>query len=272
MGECGFPLILQCQGKIMKITLYLNDGEKWEPYVLQIKPGRIEHLGIFSGQSGKLFFWQEDKLKIYDRKAWSETVNLSEEFRTAALADFPKVAMQQGYTQEYKNKNQYSLLAGLEDRNGNIWLSTIQGIFQKKEKQNQWIRYANLNVMGMMMYEDRSGRLWFSDRQQVLFFDPKTNQSRLFDLFSHLPEDLIKIELDSLKAIYQDKQGKMIFLFDKGILTFLEKEAKWNFYGLDNFNFPCKPIPSPRMNLRTLFEDKQGRTWLISSLGIIVYE
>jgi signal transduction histidine kinase/DNA-binding response OmpR family regulator/streptogramin lyase len=104
--------------------------------------------------------------------------------------------------------NTSSVFAFLEDRDGNFWIGTLDGVDVKMKQTDKVVHYAhqekdpgslsNNNILCIM--EDSRGLVWLGTREGLDLFDKKTNSFRTFRTEDGLPDNTILNILEDDKA------------------------------------------------------------------------
>jgi ligand-binding sensor domain-containing protein len=167
----------------------------------------------------------------------------------------------------------------LEDKKGNIWLASWQGIvkYDGKVFTNYTLKDHLIPFHVYSIYEDRSGNVWFGTvRGGAYKYDGRS--FTLFTSESGLPNDLIG-------CIMEDKKGNMWFGTDEGIscfdtsatrvasakatfvtLTGLPLSSKKGFTNYTTANGLC----GDRVN--SIIQDKSGKFWIATRSGVSNYD
>jgi ligand-binding sensor domain-containing protein len=226
------------------------DGQKWEAHAISLEAhdasDRYETVfrGLFVGPDGDAWFWANERLTRYDGERWKEFY-LNTIFKTLS-----------GKT---LHPGSLDILCGVEDRRGTIWLVTGEGVLTYEKRTNTWGEIPKIGRFpGGKVYIDRSGRLWISNGFTVLCYDPRSRSSSEYDLIEHINRP----DLNCLLAgIYQDREDRMLFVFDDGVLVFSESKGNWVFTDTRDF---------ADARITQIMEDRAGRLWLAMSSAIAV--
>ena len=242
------------------------DGRRWQAHPLSVEPrypnDRYETVfrGMFVGPSGDTWFWINDRLTLYDGKRWKD-------FPLGDIIPDPKPVIpdaQKGTPEAAVIANvfkqRYDILSGLQDRAGIVWLVTDSGILTYEKSRDHWQKLTQIRrITAGTIYEDRHRRIWLTDGYNVVCYDPRSQSSTEYDLTEHIH----RFDLNCLLAgIYQDREDRILFVFDDGILVFREAKGSWDFSDTRAF------ADAPRIS--QLAEDRRGRLWLVTNSAIAV--
>jgi ligand-binding sensor domain-containing protein len=192
---------------------------------------------------------------------------------------------------------------GLQNRRGEIWLGADRGLVVFSQSTFEWNLYpvpAGLTQV-RLLFEDRLGRMWIADLDGgVAVHDAATGSWTSYvlrDLFPEVctygvpvPKDFTvsglsgkdigyagpKPNADGLvaqpsywssrvAAIYQDRDGRMMFGTRRGMIVYSESEKKWQIFTPGDSGLPGRDVSA-------IFEDRRGRIWVGTDQGIVVLE
>jgi ligand-binding sensor domain-containing protein len=240
---------------------------------------------IFNGLAGKLWFVLEDEMVCYEHGNWSATVKLPEGAR--AYRETPQETQQylspevKRLIERYSKGKQITVTAsranlstiesGLQDRDGFIWLGGLRGLFRFDILEAEWRTIAvpeKLQGGVYHIYQDRKGVLWFSDMyRDVSLYDKRKDTWGGYTLIYPTKKDY-KPSLRywvSTRALYQDRQGRMMFATSEGLITFLQDQDKWEVFTEHNSGLQDDYVTG-------IMEDRKGRIWIGTAGGILVLE
>ena len=235
------------------------DGKHWEPYAGKVNannPNDYVGIGLFSGKDGDIWFWDIDELTRYDGQHWTHWK------LTETLKDLETVIPESKNrpTQAYSRIN-FDIINGIQDRDGYVWLETVGGIVRYDKRRDEWKRFPQIkNISADVIYEDQQNRLWISEGHDAVVYDSRTNATVEYILSGHLPRN---DRAYLLETIEQDKQGRLLFVYDEGILAYSEIGDKWDFCDIGSSGLGIR--------INHLIKDQAGRIWLSteSSLAML---
>jgi len=137
----------------------------------------------------------------------------------------------------------------IQDRKGNIWIASWQGIFRYNGKSFTNITSKVSSARFFSILEDRKGNLWFgSIGSGVYYYDGKNFQN--FTTKNGLASN-------DVTCIYEDKIGNVWFGTDEGV-------SRYNGKSFRNY----------RMNggVNSIIEDKTGRFWFATENNTLIYD
>jgi ligand-binding sensor domain-containing protein len=165
------------------------------------------------------------------------------------------------------NSDKIPVTAMLEDRTGNLWLGSNNGIFTRFDrKKNSCERHILGKVSSDItsIVEDNTGNLWIGTSNDGLVkFNSKTGTSTLFKSFN---QSQVSKSL-SVTALFRDRKGNLWFsLYDNGLYKI--DASRLN----DNFSSQtiCKEFKNNPKEFSTISsdiilainEDSEGNIWL----------
>ncbi len=154
-----------------------------------------------------------------------------------------------------------------QDRKGNIWLATFEGVFRYDGKYFANVTSQVTSARFFSILEDRKGNLWFgSIGSGVYQFDGKSFQS-----FT-TKNGLINNEIT---AIYQDKAGNIWFGANGGASRYDGKSFRNYMMGGDSVkDIRGKSLPdAPPINeVTSIIEDRSGKFWFGTRGNVFVYD
>lgn len=155
----------------------------------------------------------------------------------------------------------------IQDRKGNIWMASWQGIFRYDGKSFTNITSKVSSARFFSVLEDRKGNLWFgSIGSGVFLYDGKSFQN-----FT-IKEGLLNNEVTS---IYEDKKGNIWFGVSGGASCYDGKSFRN--YIVDgnamNEDRTGKTFPNRRpYGVNSITENKTGKFWFATSGNTFVYD
>ncbi|WP_291727525.1 two-component regulator propeller domain-containing protein [Bernardetia sp.] len=153
----------------------------------------------------------------------------------------------------------------LEDKHGILWIGTVQGLNKYEESLEQ------ASVIGMLygkrvyaLYEDNKSRVWVGTMNNGVYIFDNRNASLGANFIQHLTTRTAKGLLsNSIRVIYQDKEGTMWIGTDKGGLSKYDENTKtFTTFTHD----PSLPNSLSNDRVRDIYEDSDGTLW-ISTYG-----
>jgi ligand-binding sensor domain-containing protein len=250
-------------GMILGGRLVRFDGKRWETLSRDSNVPPLQNTvysvnAIFPGRGGNLWFSVGASLFAYDKGRWVQTLDVS------SIINRP-----------------LRINAAIEDREGHIWLTgPPDNILRIDPTEAGWVSYSKPDGIRSVthvrcMYQDRDGRIWFGGSDGIVAsYDDRVDRWRTFDLHTYLGGDS-KTELlmlsggpdltTSVRMIYQDRSGQMMFLTPSGLVVSSADASRWDVFGADNSALPSN-------NVYSVLEDNVGRIWLGTSKGIVVLE
>lgn len=142
----------------------------------------------------------------------------------------------------------------MQDRKGNIWLASSEGIIRYDGKSFTNITSKLSSDRFFSVLEDRKGNFWFGTRGSgVYYYDGKS--------FQHYTtkEGLVN---DLVFTIYEDKTGNIWFGGDGGVSRYDGKYFR---------NFTTKE-GLPHNDVNSIIEDKTGKFWFGTWGNAFIYD
>lgn len=225
---------------------------------------------MFIGQDGTVWIALEDILAAYDGRQWTPVWDLTK------VLDRPRQIGRQTLSGEARVRSpRVTIRAGMEDKEGSIWLATSKGVLRFDQPKQEWRMYSQAKTSNISrLYQDRKGRLWLADSSgHISVYDKSKDSWTSYDLVDHLPSEVLsKLKVYpngdyfiGMTGIYQDKAGQMMFGTMRGLITYLESENKWELFTSRNSGLPSEVVTS-------IMEDRRGRIWIGAGMGIVVLE
>lgn len=142
----------------------------------------------------------------------------------------------------------------IQDRNGNIWIASFEGIIRYDGKSFTNITSKISSSRFFSVLEDRKGNFWFASiGSGVYYYDGKS--FRNFTTKDELAGNVVT-------TIYEDKAGNIWFGTEGGASRYDGKSFR---------NFTTKEgLPSNGVN--SIIEDKTGRVWFGTNGGACFYD
>lgn len=160
-----------------------------------------------------------------------------------------------------------SFVAGLVDKEGNMWLANV-GIGSYNLSKRQWDHYSSSLEFASsvsLLYEDRIGRIWAGGwKGDVAVYDKSSRLWTQYALKDYILAQTPDRDYVGLNGIYQDKAGRMIFATLAGLLLLDESKNTWEMLaGAD------KDVPEC---FGSVVEDRAGNIWLGTSRAVVVLQ
>ncbi len=153
-----------------------------------------------------------------------------------------------------------------QDRKGNIWLASNEGIIQYNPKRAVGNSFTNITGdlspnRFFSVLEDRKGNFWFGNNGSgVYYYDPIKNS------FQHLTT-ADGLAGNQVICIYEDKAGTVWFGTGSGVSRYDPGRADGKFFR----NFTTKEgLPDNWIN--AIVEDKTGRLWFGTGGNTCIYD
>ncbi|RDB04972.1 histidine kinase [Runella aurantiaca] len=178
-----------------------------------------------------------------------------------------KTELPTGHT-EYKNKGvitsygpNTSVRTIRQDRKGNIWLASNEGII--RYDSNQTVGKSFTNITGDLspnrffsVLEDRKGNFWFGNNGSgAYYYDPVEKSIQHFTTEDGLPSNQII-------CMYEDRTGNIWFGTSSGASCYNGKSFR---------NFTTKG-GLPDNWISSIIEDKTGKLWLGTGGNACIYD
>ncbi|WP_426672141.1 ligand-binding sensor domain-containing protein [Mucilaginibacter sp. McL0603] len=155
----------------------------------------------------------------------------------------------------------------IQDRKGNIWIASWEGIFRYDGKSFTNITSKVSSARFFSVLEDRKGNLWFgSIGSGVYYYDGKSFQN-----FT-TRDGLLNNDVGS---IYEDKKGNIWFGVFGGASRY-DGKSFWNYIingDAMNEDRTGKTFPNrPPYEVNSIIEDKTGKFWFATRGNTFVYD
>lgn len=179
-----------------------------------------------------------------------------------------KIEAKEVVTSQYGSKSMVRSIK--QDRKGNIWLASVEGIIRYNPKQADGKSFTNItskviSARFFSVLEDRKGNFWFATiGSGVYFYDGKSFQNYT------TKDGLIN---DRVATIYEDKSGAIWFGTEAGasrydgksFQSFRMTESTGPIV-MDSLHISIyqKPIPESHWmhnDVNSIVEDKTGKLW-----------
>jgi len=152
-----------------------------------------------------------------------------------------------------------------EDREGQIWVPCVNGLYQLDIKKGLTARYApddSLNYLPSKdlrhMYQDEEGIYWIGSFNGLIRWDKENNQQRLYTIKDGLSNNHIM-------AVYEDDYGFIWMSSDNGIMQFEKSTERVKVY------LPEDGISHREFNRVAHRRDSLGNLYFGSLNGVTYY-
>ncbi|MBL8149162.1 MAG: GAF domain-containing protein, partial [Blastocatellia bacterium] len=159
-----------------------------------------------------------------------------------------------------------SVISMLEDRQGELWFGTINGIYKTEPKQTGFEFYYYLsNSKGLnsdrvwALFEDNKGVTWIGTSNGLNRLDRKSGEFRYYQK----DRNRNSLSHNTVRAIYEDRYGNLWIGTDGGGLNLFDQNTETFTHYQHN---PKDPNSLSSDYIRAIYEDRQGRLW-IASIG-----
>lgn len=163
--------------------------------------------------------------------------------------------------------SQNTIMSVLQDKKGNMWFSTWDGINKfdgysfKTYKARPNNRIALTNNRVDYMYEDEYGFIWLlTYDNQVFRFDPRT------EVFERVPATAETGADCDVRAVKLLQGGIVWLLADKGGAVRVSTDATTCRLSCEWYRELSKHFPAVRMN--DVYRDSSGHEWLLTDNGL----
>jgi hypothetical protein len=248
------------------ICLSSYDGKAWRG-----KSGELdkymEPLGLIQSAEGGAWFWIADELSHHDAGRWSASVKLSSKIDCDSGGVSPHPT-----PDPKRSEIACCIEAGAQDREGYLWLCTSGSVLTFNPKTGDCSAYPEIGHSDLV-YEDRRGRMWFNTAGPAAsMYDRRKGSVVKHKIWDHVPSPYGPYGGEvrpRVRAILEDKQGRIVFAVDGGLLLFSESDNDWSFAAVKELGLEAQG----RHNwIRGAMTDRNGRFWLVTVNGIVVLE
>lgn len=238
---------------------------------------------IFPGSDSTIWFVSIRGLMQYDGEHWSgpfaipDSVEQTYWKQVDSGAELSGLEKLQERIDRRLNRNRKpresigplsSVLAGIEDRDGVVWLATPLAILSLDPVAQSWAVVPLPPGIGKVfnVYVDRTGRLWFWDSiGNASVYNKTTKSWTTYNILAKVTKAETQRDSFGIHAIYQDRNGQVFFGTEGGLVTLLENESKWVLWTQENSGLPDTEVTS-------ILEDSVGRVWMGTGNGVVVLE
>jgi ligand-binding sensor domain-containing protein/signal transduction histidine kinase len=133
-----------------------------------------------------------------------------------------KTGKSENFRHQAANPNSISsdrINAIYEDKNGQLWFATENGLCRWNPSGRNFIRYGTGDGFPsnfvMSLLEDEKGQLWISTTKGLVCFHPSTKKVQVFTTANGLLSDQL-----NFSSAFKDENGQMYFGSAKGLVSF----------------------------------------------------
>jgi hypothetical protein len=245
------------------------DGELWGKPEGINESDRIYNIGLFTGRDGILWCWRGDELRTFNGKKWSDSLVLTEIFKTANRIEGATLNRKAAKDEQINiQKKDFEIIDALQDNEGYIWACTLKFIVRFKVRQNKVLEFSQIiSDPVSRIFEDRTGRMWLADYTDVYIYDKRKKSKIYHDLSNHIP--ISQRSGAYIRSIYQDKQKNLLFGLNRGLLYYRESINQWEYFDLLNLD---RDDLFDSVRVDHIMEDSSGKIWLSTSVGVVILE
>ncbi|HUK18825.1 MAG TPA: two-component regulator propeller domain-containing protein [Bryobacteraceae bacterium] len=150
----------------------------------------------------------------------------------------------------------------LEDRDGKLWLGTVNGLLALDRERKQFVRYvkdpANPHSLHnddiLFLFEDAEGNIWVGGQSGVSWFNPKPR----FISYVHESGNSQSLSDNSIRAVQVDSQGAIWVGTRRGLQRLDLKTGRFKLYQHD----PDDPHSLSNNYVTVIREDRSGTLWV----------
>ena len=151
-----------------------------------------------------------------------------------------------------------------EDRNGDLWLASYEGLHRFKPSESSFTSYKHsrtepaslISNTVLSLHIDRSGTIWVGTNEGLDRFNSKTNS---FVHYRHDPSDRTSLNNDIILSIYEDLGGVLwIGTFGGGLNKFNKGQSKFAYYHHE----PSNPNSLSTNHIFPIHADSSGNIWI----------
>ena len=164
----------------------------------------------------------------------------------------------------------------IQDRKGNIWVASWEGIFRYDGKSFTNVTSKVSSARFFSVLEDRNGNLWFgSIGSGVYYYDGKSLPTGQAGFQNFTTKDgLVNNEITS---IYEDKTGNIWLGVNGGVSRYDGKSFRnymmnGDFMSEDRTGKTFPDFTRPPNEVNSIIEDKTGKFWFATRGNTFVYD
>jgi len=159
-----------------------------------------------------------------------------------------------------------SVFALLEDRRGDIWIGTENGLARFDTAKRRIVREriaGAQDVLVRALLEDSDGRIWIGTHRGLVRIDPATN-ARVS--FAHDAANTHSLPSDTVDALHEDRDRRIWIGTTAGLALFDPLREAFDVYRSD----AADPHSLPDDHVISLHEDRGGILWVGTKFGGLV--
>jgi signal transduction histidine kinase/ligand-binding sensor domain-containing protein/DNA-binding response OmpR family regulator len=183
--------------------------------------------------------------------------------------NFEDLINSEDYRNPYHYFNDSRISTLYEDKRGQVWIGTYNGLYKYDRAKNQFIHYKLVwddwpNLKGDIItsiYEDHKGIFWVASQNGLNIFD---REKEVFHTFYNDPNDSTSLGANDIRVIYEDSENEL-WVGGKYLNKLVRSDTSFiNFKPIAN-----DPNSITDENIWTIIEGEKGILWLGSNKGLI---
>jgi len=154
----------------------------------------------------------------------------------------------------------------LEDSDNNLWIASMKGLYIFDRKKEQF-REIDLKGEFHCLYEDHLKNIWAGTSVGIRSFAPKTFQKK--DYNNQFDDSVFTQDINSI--IQENRTNQLWILAKRGLAKY---SYETNSFDLNYFYVNHRlgsPYDTTFVYLETITQDKIGRIWIGTGLGLTIY-